>query len=92
MAILASMNYTDSSVSFLQSFGLVAIPIIALILIWTLAIKGVALWKSARNGHKNWFIILLLVNTLGILELVYLVWFSKEKHAVLDTEPAPAVE
>jgi methionyl-tRNA synthetase len=40
--------------------------------------KGVALWKSARNGHKAWFVALLLINTLAILDVVYIVFFSGE--------------
>lgn len=51
-------------------------------LIWTLAWKGVALWKAARNGSKPWFVVLLLLNTLGILEIIYIFGFSKPKPTV----------
>jgi methionyl-tRNA synthetase len=37
------------------------------------------LWKSARNTDKVWFIVLLLVNTVGILEILYIYFFSKKK-------------
>lgn len=47
--------------------------------IWTIPWKGLALWKSAKKGDRIWFVILLLVNTLAILEIVYLFIFSKEK-------------
>jgi len=47
--------------------------------LWTLPWKGVALWRSARNTDKLWFIILLLINTLGILEIIYIFFFSKRK-------------
>lgn len=47
--------------------------------IWSLAWKGVALWKSSHNNQKNWFIVLLIANTFGILEIVYLFYFSKPK-------------
>ncbi len=53
--------------------------IIALLAIWTIPWKGVALWKSARNDDKPWFIVLLIVNTLGILEMFYIFIFSKRK-------------
>lgn len=46
--------------------------VIALLAAWTLVIKGFALWRAARLGQKWWFVIMLLVNTLGILELIYL--------------------
>lgn len=51
---------------------------LALLIIWTLIWKGMALWKAARNSNKAWFVILLVVNTLGILEILYLYIFSKK--------------
>lgn len=51
---------------------------VALIALWTLPWKAVALWKSARNGHKVWFVVLLIVNTLAILEILYIFIFSKK--------------
>lgn len=87
------MNYMDpSSVPILKTLGVFALPLIALVIIWSLVIKGIALWKSARKGHKVWFVVFLLLNDIGVLELVYLTWFSKEKHAVLDVTPAESVE
>lgn len=50
--------------------------------LWTIPWKGVALWKAARNSHKKWFIILLTVNTLAILEIIYIFGFSRGKPAV----------
>lgn len=43
-----------------------------LVMVWTVAWKGVALWKASRAGSKPWFIILLALNTLGILEIIYI--------------------
>ncbi|MBI3341828.1 hypothetical protein HY024_01770 [Candidatus Curtissbacteria bacterium] len=48
-------------------------------IIWTFVWKGMALWYSAKNNQKIWFIALLLVNTLGLLEIIYLFYFSKRK-------------
>jgi hypothetical protein len=45
---------------------------IILAALWTLYWKGLALWKAARSGQKHWFIGLLVINTLGILEIIYL--------------------
>ena len=56
--------------------------LIVLSIAWTLPWKGVALWKSARNKHLVWFIVLLIVNTLGILEIIYIFGFSKRKTQV----------
>jgi hypothetical protein len=47
------------------------------ILIWAVIWKGIALWKCGRNNQLPWFIVLLVVNTMGLLEIAYLVWFQK---------------
>ena len=53
---------------------------ITVAIIWTLPWKGVALWKSARNRQRIWFICLLLINTLAILEVTYLLWFQRDRN------------
>lgn len=55
-----------------------------LIILWILPWKGVALWKSAGNNHKKWFIALLILNTMAILEIVYIFFFSKKKKGDVD--------
>lgn len=55
--------------SVVAMFGLTAI--MAVLIVWTIVWKGLALWKAARAGSKIWFIILLIVNTVGILEIIY---------------------
>jgi hypothetical protein len=54
--------------------------IIPLLLLWTLPWKGVALWRASKNGQKKWFIALLVINTLAILDIVYIFFFSKKKR------------
>jgi hypothetical protein len=44
-----------------------------------LALKGFALWHAARNYQRIWFVALLVVNTFGFLELVYLLGYRKDK-------------
>ncbi|MDB5189140.1 MAG: hypothetical protein JWL82_97 [Parcubacteria group bacterium] len=89
---LMNYSYSDlASISFLHPLGLFLGPILAVVLIWVIFIKGFALWKSARNGHKVWFIVLLIANTLGLLELIYLIWFNKPRTNVAPVSaPAPA--
>jgi hypothetical protein len=48
-------------------------------LLWMIPWKGVALWKAARNGHKWWFIALMVINTMAALEIVYIFFFSKKQ-------------
>ena len=60
--------------------------LLVLSMLWTLPWKGVALWKSARNRHLVWFIVLLLANTLAILEIIYIFGFSKSKPEVKSVD------
>ncbi len=60
----------------INSNPLILVPI----LVWSLAWKGVALWKCGRNNQLPWFVVLLVVNTVGLLEIVYLLWFQKRKR------------
>lgn len=66
--------------------GLEWIPtwLLIVVMVWSLIWKGMALWKSARNGQKVWYVVLLLVNTIGILEILYLLVWQRdmEKKAV----------
>lgn len=67
----------------LPLFGLAFLPFIAVVVLWTIAIKGVALWYSARNGQKVWFIAMLFVNLIGIPEVIYLLWFRADKKGIV---------
>ncbi len=50
-------------------------PLIAVVTL-DLILRGMSLWKSAKAGQKGWFIALLVLNTLGILPIVYLLFFQ----------------
>lgn len=45
-------------------------------IVWSLVWKGFALWRAARNNSLAWFIVMLIINTLGILEIIYIFAFS----------------
>lgn len=68
----------------IRGLGIVLALIFILIII---ALKGYSLWIAAKSDHKWWFIILLFVNTLGILELIYLFFVAKKWHKD-DTIPS----
>lgn len=63
----------------MEEFLMENLWIILLIAAWTLPWKGVALWKAAKNAQKWWFIALLVINTLAVLEILYIFIFSKKK-------------
>jgi hypothetical protein len=52
--------------------------LIAAAIIWSIIWKGIALWKAARNNQIRWFIALFVINTVGILEIAYILFFQKK--------------
>jgi len=49
------------------------------IMLWSLFWKAWALWTAARRGEKVWFGVMLVINTVGILEILYIYVFSRGK-------------
>lgn len=68
-------NYAGSFVPGVMA-GWLSILVFPL-MIWSLVWMAIALWKAARDGSKAWFIVLLCVHTLGILDILYIFVFSK---------------
>ncbi len=68
-----------------DTFSNIPAWLIALVVLWTLPWKGWALWKAARLSHKKWFVALLIINTLGILEIIY-IYFVAKKYTVETIE------
>ena len=58
-------------------FGGGLLGLVALAAIWDLVWKGLGLWRAARRGENGWFVAILVLNTLGILPILYLYVFSK---------------
>jgi len=50
-----------------------------LLLAWDLFWKGIGLWRASKNNQNYWFVAMLLVNTLGILPIIYLRFFQKKQ-------------
>lgn len=57
----------------------ILIFLLVIALIWSVIWKGIALWKSARNNQRAWYVVMLIVNTLGILEILYIYFFQKKR-------------
>ena len=59
---------------------------LAPLMLWSLFWKGLALWRAARSKQTYWFIALLVINTVGILEIIYLLAFAKDKLTLGKTK------
>ncbi|OGD67315.1 hypothetical protein A2442_00925 [Candidatus Campbellbacteria bacterium RIFOXYC2_FULL_35_25] len=56
------------------------ILIIILIALWVLPWKGYALWRASKNGHSKWFVAIFLINTMAILDIIYIFFVDKKKR------------
>ena len=54
------------------------VTLLSLVILWELVWKGLALWRAGRNNQPVWFVVLLLVNTVGLLEIIYLLAFQRK--------------
>lgn len=61
----------------MQQFILEHQWIIYALIAWTLPWKGMALWRAAAQKQRKWFVVLFLINTAAILDILYLIYFSK---------------
>lgn len=67
------MHYAGPGAEWGAGFGLPFVAsAILFVALWSLLWKGLALWRAAKRGDMWWFIAFLLLNTLGILEIIYL--------------------
>ena len=62
--------------------------ILVLLSVWELVWKGFGLWYAAENKQKGWFIAMLLLNTLGLLQMVYLIWFKPKRRREMPLKSA----
>lgn len=54
------------------------IPLIVILAIWDAVWKMIALWKSARNNNLAWFIFIGIINSIGIVPIVYILMHRKK--------------
>jgi hypothetical protein len=58
--------------------GLILVILVAVV--WSIIWKARALWVAGNRKEKIWFIILFFVNTLGILDIAYLLTRKDKKQ------------
>lgn len=63
-----------------------------LLIVWSIVWKAWALWRAARNTHLAWYIVMMLLNTAGILEIIYIFAFSGYGKDSQKTKKSEEVE
>ena len=88
--MMYSYGHTWGSPWFNGGFGIGSAflvgTVLLVILLALLALKGYALWSAAKRDEKWWFIAILVLNTLGILEAVYIIFFVKGWHKRMESD------
>jgi len=62
-----------------HDFFIWLIPVVLALTLWESVWKIIAMWRSARNNDMAWFISIAIINTIGILPIVYLLSHKKEE-------------
>ncbi len=57
----------------------VGFALVVVISLWSVVWKGIALYRAGVLRDKGWFLALFLINTVGILEILYLAIFQHRK-------------
>ena len=55
-----------------DAFGFGITVVCVAVALWEIAWKAFALWKAARRDQLTWYILLLILNTVGILPIIYI--------------------
>lgn len=63
--------------------------LLTVLVVWSLIWKGLALWRAGRKNQLAWFIVMLIVNTCGILEIIYLLTAGKNKTETTSSAGIP---
>ena len=53
--------------------------ILLITVLWVFPWKIYSLWTASKRGDKIWFVVLVIVNTVGILDIIYIFWIAKKR-------------
>jgi len=68
------MTFADPT----QAQAIAFLATIIILILWETTWKLIGLWKSARNDQIGWFMVIGLINSLGIIPLVYIGFFQRK--------------
>jgi hypothetical protein len=55
------------------------LPLVIVLAVWDGVWKMIGMWKAAQNKHLAWFIIIALINSIGIIPILY-IQVSKKRY------------
>ncbi|MFA7308560.1 MAG: DUF5652 family protein [Patescibacteria group bacterium] len=75
-------QYFNVPAQYFALFGVLFYLFIATLLL----LKGLALWRAARMEKKVWFWCILIINTMGILDIIFLLTHREENNTSMDVK------
>jgi methionyl-tRNA synthetase len=66
-----------------------AMTLFVILIIWSAIWKGIALWNAGKNRQLAWFVVMFILNTAGILPIIYLLFFKKKERKIVRIAPKP---
>lgn len=63
-----------------QNSWALVVGMLIFLIVWESVWKGLGLWFAAKNRQKSWFVAIFIFNTLGLLPIIYLLWFKHAPH------------
>lgn len=72
-------SYSFTTFPLHRASGVVAFfSVVVILALVELVLKGFALWRAARLKQPLWFVVILVINSVGILPLLYLLFTKPE--------------
>jgi len=62
----------------MEQLSLPVVILIIILVLWTILWKIYAVWTAVKHNHKKWFVLLVILNTVGILEIIYIFKIAKK--------------
>lgn len=59
---------------------------IVLLALWTIPWKMYAIWTAVKHNQKKWFVALVILNTVSILEIFYIFKIAKKSWAEVKAD------
>lgn len=56
------------------------------LLVWSAVWKGLALWRASQKNQVAWFVVFMILNTAGILEIIYLYLISPQRESEVKSK------
>ena len=66
-------------IEWINTHPIETICFLLVVVIWDLIWKLTAMWKASKRGSKVWFVLLMVINSLGILPILYHLFAKDDK-------------